>query len=40
VKITKYRRVESAKDGEIFQLVFNATPFYGETEDKREIKDI
>ncbi|WP_369014785.1 alanine--tRNA ligase [Flavobacterium anhuiense] len=31
VKITKYRRVESAKDGEIFQLVFNATPFYGES---------
>ncbi|MNQ71001.1 Alanine--tRNA ligase [compost metagenome] len=31
VKITKFRRVESAKDGEIFQLVFNATPFYGES---------
>ena len=31
VKITKYRRVESAKDGEVFQLVFNATPFYGES---------
>lgn len=31
VKITKYRRVESVKDGEIFQLVFNATPFYGES---------
>ena len=31
VKITKYRRVESVKEGEIFQLVFNATPFYGES---------
>lgn len=31
VKITKYRRIESVKDGEIFQLVFNATPFYGES---------
>lgn len=31
VKITKYRRVESVKDGEIFQLVFNSTPFYGES---------
>jgi alanyl-tRNA synthetase len=31
VKITKYRRVESVKDGEVFQLVFNVTPFYGES---------
>jgi alanyl-tRNA synthetase len=31
VKITKYRRVESVKVGEIFQLVFNSTPFYGES---------
>ncbi|TRX38845.1 alanine--tRNA ligase [Flavobacterium sp. ZT3R18] len=30
VKITRYRKVESAKDGEIFQLVFNMTPFYPE----------
>ncbi|GLB52803.1 alanine--tRNA ligase [Neptunitalea chrysea] len=31
VKITKYRRVESKKDGEMFQLVFNLTPFYAES---------
>jgi alanyl-tRNA synthetase len=30
VKITRYRKVESAKDGEVFQLVFNYTPFYPE----------
>ncbi len=30
VRITKYRRVESKKDGELFQLVFNLTPFYPE----------
>lgn len=30
VKITKYRKVESKKDGELFQLVFNLTPFYPE----------
>ena len=30
VKITRYRRVESKKDGELFQLVFNITPFYPE----------
>jgi len=30
VKITRYRKVESKKDGELFQLVFNITPFYPE----------
>ncbi|QXP65814.1 alanine--tRNA ligase [Polaribacter sp. AHE13PA] len=30
VKITRYRKVTSKKDGEMFQLVFNLTPFYPE----------
>ncbi|MBS9773762.1 MAG: alanine--tRNA ligase [Tenacibaculum sp.] len=30
VKLTKYRKVTSKKDGEQYQLVFNMTPFYPE----------
>jgi alanyl-tRNA synthetase len=30
VKITRYRKVVSKKDGEMFQLAFNQTPFYPE----------
>lgn len=30
VKITKYRKLTSKKEGEMYQLVFNLTPFYPE----------
>ena len=30
VQLTRYRKVDSKKDGELFQLVFNQTPFYPE----------
>ncbi|WP_121667701.1 alanine--tRNA ligase [Mesonia aquimarina] len=30
VKLTQYRKVESKKEGELYQLVFNLTPFYPE----------
>ena len=31
VKLVKYRKIVSSKDGELYQLVFNLTPFYAES---------
>lgn len=44
VKIARYRMITSKKDGDMFQLVFNLTPFYpeggGQVGDKGYLEDI